>query len=196
MHGAPITSAMIKHAERYPQIGCVSLMRDNDQMRKNAPLAAYYRKWTRKAAPPHLAMFVPKLVSSCPHVVQGLNVDLRELVVMRKRWLLSHCQLHGLVSFNSSLKCRRKVIDHFPHTSRTTTMQIAKFDIYNDQGKECCTAKAIMNHIRSPPLISRQAAQILSLLDYLSNISMEYAELFVVKYCLFEHCKEQGDCRS
>lgn len=75
-------------------------MRDNCQMGKNALLAAYYRKWTRKAAPPHLAMFVPKLVSSCPHavLVQRLNVDLRELAVMRKRWLLRQCQLHGVVS--------------------------------------------------------------------------------------------------
>jgi hypothetical protein len=70
-------------------------------MGKNAPLAAYYRKWTRKAAPPHLPMFVPKLVSSYLHavLVQGLNVDLRELAVMRKTWLLSQCQLHGLVVF-------------------------------------------------------------------------------------------------
>jgi hypothetical protein len=45
-------------------------------------------------------MFVPKLVSSYPHavLVQGLNVDLRELAV-RKTWLLSQCQLHGLVVF-------------------------------------------------------------------------------------------------
>ena len=55
-------------------------------------------------------------------------------------------------------------------------MQLAKFDISSDQGKECWTAKAIMNRIRSPPLISRQAAQIL--LDYLSNISIKYAGSF------------------